>query len=134
MFKQISELFENIFSKKQCGFRNGHITQQCLLVMLEKWKRSVDSGKAFGALLTDVSKAFDCFVHELLIAKLNPNGFSLPALKRVCMFMIMCHIENREQGLRIHIVNGLLYCLRYRKDQFWDHFYSTFFSRFVSYT
>ena len=97
MFKQISELFENIFSKKQCGFRNGHITQQCLLVMLEKWKRSVDSGKAFGALLTDVSKAFDCFVHELLIAKLNPNGFSLPALKRVCMFMIMCHIENRTR-------------------------------------
>ena len=26
--------------------------------MLEKWKRSADSGKAFGALLTDLSKDF----------------------------------------------------------------------------
>ena len=83
MFKQISEFFENIFSKNQCGFRKGHSTQQCLLAMLEKWKRSVDSGKAFGALLTDLSKAFDCLDHELLIAKLNAYGFSLPALRLI---------------------------------------------------
>ena len=37
LFKQISEFFENIFSKNQCGFRKGHSTQQCLLAMLEKW-------------------------------------------------------------------------------------------------
>ena len=73
MFKQISEFFENIFSKNQCGFRKGHSTQQCLLAMLEKWKRSVDSGKAFGALLTDLSKPFDCLDHELLIGKLNAS-------------------------------------------------------------
>ena len=38
-FKQISEVFENIFTKNQCGFREGHSKQQCLLAMLEKWKR-----------------------------------------------------------------------------------------------
>ena len=65
IFKQISEFFENIFPKNQCGFRKGHSTQQCLLVMLQKWKRSVDSGKTFGALLTDLSKAFDCLDHEI---------------------------------------------------------------------
>ena len=32
-------------------------SQQCLLAMLEKWKRSVDNRKMFGALLIDVSKA-----------------------------------------------------------------------------
>ena len=41
------------------------------LAMLEKWKRSVYSGKAFGALLTDLPKAFDCLDHELLIVKLR---------------------------------------------------------------
>ena len=70
MFKQICEIFENIFLKNQCGFRKDHSTQQCLLAMLEKWKRSVDGVKAFGDLLTDLSQAFDCIDHKLLIAKL----------------------------------------------------------------
>ena len=39
--------------------------------MLEKWNRSVDNSKIFGALLTELSKAFDCLDHEFLIAKLN---------------------------------------------------------------
>ena len=47
--------------------------------MLETWKRSLDKSKAFGALLTDLSKALDCLDHELLTAKLNAYGFSLPA-------------------------------------------------------
>ena len=97
MFKQISEFFEIIFSKSQCGFRKGHSTQQCLLAMLEKWKRSVDSGKAFGALLTDLSKAFDCLDHELLIAKLNAYGFSLPALR-----LIHDYLSHRKQRARVN--------------------------------
>ena len=97
MFKQISEFFENIFSKNQCGFRKGHSTQQYLLAMLEKWKRSVDSGKAFGALLTDLSKAFDCLDHELLIAKLNAYGFSLPALR-----LIHDYLSHRKQRTRVN--------------------------------
>ena len=44
--------------------------------MLEKWKRSVDKGKTFGALLTGLSKVFDCLDHELLIAKLNAYGLN----------------------------------------------------------
>ena len=76
MFAQMSTFFDNIFSNQQCRFRKGHSTQHCLVVMLETWKRSVDKGKVFGALLTDVSKAFDCVDHELLTAKLNAYGFS----------------------------------------------------------
>ena len=64
--------------------------------MLEKWKRSVDGDKVFGALLTDLSKAFDCLDHELLIAKLNAYGFSLPALR-----LINDYLSNRKQRTRI---------------------------------
>ena len=70
-----------LLSKYQCGFRRGFSAQNRLLTMLEKWKSSVDTGKAFGVLLTDLSKAFDCLPHKLIIAKLNAYGFSLSALK-----------------------------------------------------
>ena len=60
IFKQISHFFDNILPKFQCGFRKGFSTKHCLLAMLEKWKRSVDNGKAFSALLEDLWKPLDC--------------------------------------------------------------------------
>ena len=95
MFIQMSNFFEDIFNKQQCGFRKGYNTQQCLK-MMEKWKRSVDGGKVFDVLLTDLSKAFDCLDHELLVAKLNAYGFSLPALR-----LINDYLSNRRQRTRI---------------------------------
>ena len=68
-----------------------------ITAMLEKWKRSIDNGKMFGALLTDLSKAFDCIDHELLIAKLNPYGFSLTALK-----LMHSYLSNRKQRTKIN--------------------------------
>ena len=94
----MSHFFENILSKYQCGFRKGVSTQHCLLAILEKWKRSIDNGKAFDALLTDLSKAFDCLDHELLIAKLNAYGFSLTASK-----LIHDYLSNRKQRTKINL-------------------------------
>ena len=74
------QVFNKIFSKYQCGFRKSYSTQYCLLAMLEEWKKSIDNGKAFGASLTDLSKAVACLDHELLTAKLDPYDFSLPTL------------------------------------------------------
>ena len=65
--------------------------------MLKKWKRSVDNSEMFGALLTDLSKAFDCLEHELLIAKLNAYGFSLTALT-----LVHNYLSNRKQRTKIN--------------------------------
>ena len=43
--------------------------------MLEKWRKALDKRDVAGSLLTDLSKAFDCLNHELLIAKLEAYGF-----------------------------------------------------------
>ena len=87
MYKQMSDYLGNFFSKFQCGFRQGISAQHCLLAMIEKWKNSVDKGKTFGALLTDLSKAFDCLPHTLIITKLNAYGFSLFASKLICNYL-----------------------------------------------
>ena len=73
MFKQKSEYFESFLSEYQYGFRKGFSAQHCLLSMLQKWKSALDNRNMFGELLTDLSKAFDCLSHDLLIVKLNTN-------------------------------------------------------------
>ena len=93
----MSNLFEDIFSKYQCGFRKGYSAQHGLLDMLEKWKRIVDYGGVFGALLTDLSKAFDCIPHDLFIAKLEAYGFQIDALK-----LIYDYLSNRKQRVKIN--------------------------------
>ena len=54
----------------QCGFRKGFDVQHYLIKLLEKRKQSLDNGLVLGALLTDLSKAFDYLSHELLPANL----------------------------------------------------------------
>ena len=97
----ISKIFEKIISKQITSFMNPLLSkfsaQNCLLAMLEKWKSSVDKGKVFGVLLTDLSKAFDCLSHELIIAKLNAYGFSLSALKLMQNYLI-----ERKQRTKIN--------------------------------
>ena len=62
MSYQLNNYMEKYFSKYLCGFRKGHSPQHCLTVMVKKMKECIDNIKgSAAALLTDLSKAFDCF-------------------------------------------------------------------------
>ena len=61
----MSSFFEDIFSKHQCAFR----ILVCLLTLLGKWKNAVNKGRMFGALLIDLSKAFDCLKREQFLRR-----------------------------------------------------------------
>ena len=98
IYNQLSKFFANILSKFQCGFRKGISAQDCLLVMIENWKRMLDNGGICGALLTDLSKAFDCLPHDLLLAKLHAYGLDSKSLK-----LLSNYLSNRKQ--RVHIGN-----------------------------
>ena len=80
IYNQLYDYFDKILLLSQCEFRKGYSSQHCLLAMLENFKKSADDENEFGALLTDLSKAFDCIDHKLLIAKLFCYGVSPSAL------------------------------------------------------
>ena len=56
-----------------------YITEHCLLMMLEIWRKVTDN-KAFEALLTELSKASDCLSYDLLMDKLRAYGLDLASL------------------------------------------------------
>ena len=54
--------------------------------MLEKWKLSIDIKGFAGAVLMDLSKAFETINHQLLLAKLHTYGFSRQASATICSY------------------------------------------------
>ena len=44
---------------RQCGFGKECRTQNCLFVLIERFREAIYTDSKFGALLTDLSKAFD---------------------------------------------------------------------------
>ena len=68
--------------------------------MNEKWGESLDPGSAYGALLTNLSKAFDSLPHELIIAKLY-YGVDMPSLKLINSFL-----PKRRQRIKINVYSS----------------------------
>ena len=97
MHRQISEYFETVLSKFQCGFRKGYSTQDCLLALVENFKRALDQGNQYGALLTYLPKAFDCLPYGLIVAKLHAYGFSIESLK-----LINSYLTERKQSVKMN--------------------------------
>ena len=65
--------------------------------MVEKWRQCLDNGGVNEALLTDLSKAFDCMLHNLLIAKLAAYDFDYNSLQ-----MLQSYLSNRKQRTKIN--------------------------------
>ncbi|XP_057310091.1 uncharacterized protein LOC130648087 [Hydractinia symbiolongicarpus] len=96
MFDQIYEFIDSKLSPLLSGFRKGFSSQHVLLHMIESWRKDLDKGNAVGALLMDLSKAFDCVDHNLLIAKLHAYGFSKSAIG-----LLRSYLTNRFQRVGI---------------------------------
>jgi len=95
MQKQIVNFMNCHLSPYLCGYRKGFSTQTALLSLLEKWKKCLDKNGYAGAVLMDLSKAFDTINHELLIAKLHAYGFS-----RNSLALILSYLRNRFQHVK----------------------------------
>ena len=79
------------------SLRKGHSINHVLLRIIENWKAALDSYFFTGPVLMDLSKAFDCIPHDLLIAKLHAYGFGFETLN-----FLNSYLRNRKQCVKIN--------------------------------
>ena len=97
MGTQISTYMSQYLSCLLCGFRKGYNAQHALIRTIEKWRTYLYKGGKVGAIFMDLSKAFDCIRHDLLIAKLHAYVFSREAL-----LLVYSYLENQQQRVKIN--------------------------------
>ena len=68
-----------------------------MITMIEKWRRWFDGGAQAGALLTDLSKTFDCIDHELLIEKLYAYGFDKNSLYFINSYTLLIRKDGNKE-------------------------------------
>ena len=63
---------QNFISTYGKSLSSNHV----LLRLTKKWKKSLDNRNFVGPVFMDLSKAFNCTLHDLLVAKLHAYGLS----------------------------------------------------------
>ena len=96
MNDQMTEHFIEILEDLLCAYRKGYSCQALLSKCVDDWKLALDSKNYVGVLFMDLSKAFDCLPHSLLISKLYAYGLTLPACK-----LVASYLSNRIQRVKL---------------------------------
>ena len=106
IFSKIHERFQHenlinyveiFLSKFISTYRKSYSSNHALIRLKENWKKSLDQKKFVGAVLMDLSKAFDSIPHDLLIAKMHAYGFSIDAVT-----FFYSYLKRRKQNVRIN--------------------------------
>ena len=77
-----------------------------MLRLIENWKKSLDNKNFVSTVLMDLSKAFDCIPHDLLVAKLHAYGLSNDAVT-----FIYSYLKRRKQGVKINDTESIFQIL-----------------------
>ena len=101
MKEQLIPFFENCLSAFNLAYRKEYSSKNVLLRLIESWRRCLDQSQLVGVIFMDLSKAFDCIPHDLLIAKLEAYGLSLSALA-----YIYSYLKGRKQSVRINSITS----------------------------
>ena len=97
LFNQLQRFSNKILSPLLCGFRKVYSTQYALINLLQKWQKGLDASDGIvGTLLIDLSKAYDCVNHDLIIAKLEAYGVGENSLR-----LIQNYLSQRQQRVKV---------------------------------
>ena len=96
IYNQLSQYTEKFLSHILCGFRRAHSTQNAFFKLLQSSQKEIANGSFVGTVLMDLSKAYDCIPHELLIVKLNCYGIENESLR-----LLLDYLINRKRRTKI---------------------------------
>ena len=71
---QMSRYLDSIFHDFMFAYRKFRGCSAALLTLTEEWKENLDQNHVIGAAALDLSKAFDCIPHDLMLEKLRFYG------------------------------------------------------------
>ena len=97
MYSLILAYIDTFLPSYLLGYRQGY-TQPVFNSDGRKMEKALDGKECVGAILTDLSKAFDCLNHDLLIAKLDPYGFEKSALTFIYNYLKERKQRTKENG------------------------------------
>ena len=96
IYQQLTDYIDKLLSIFLCGFRKGCSTQHALFRLIQAWQEELDNSGFVGTVLMDLSKAYDCLPHDLMIAKLEAYG-----LHKDSLVFMLSYLKNRKQRTRI---------------------------------
>lgn len=82
----------NVLSSNQHGFKEGRSTISALTSILDFIYKNLDTGNKVMAVFIDLSKAFDCVDHDILLKKIECYG-----LRGQCNKLLKSYLLNRKQ-------------------------------------
>ena len=74
IYDQLNEYLDQYRNSLLFGFRKAHSTQHALFRLLQKWQNELEKSGFVETILMDLSKAYYCLPHHLLIAKFEAYG------------------------------------------------------------
>ena len=93
----------NILTESQYGFRPGHTTSMALLDMYDGLSQSIEDNKFGIGIFVDLSKAFDCIDHGILIKKLHHYG-----IRGIVLNWFISYLSMRSQFVSFNNTDSAL--------------------------
>ena len=96
LYDQLSDYLEKYLNILLCGFGKAYSTQHALLKLLQAWQEELDKSGFVGTVVMDLSKAYNCLPHDLLVANFEAYGIDKTGLN------LIHYLSNRKQRTKIN--------------------------------
>ena len=91
IFDKLSKYLKKYLFSFLCGFLKASSIEHALFKLLPAWQEEPDKIVFLGIILADLSKAYDCLPHHILVAKLEVSGIGKASLNLIHSYEVSIH-------------------------------------------